>query len=153
MPALFRRMGLVRPWLPWAHPWFFFIYTATIIYHLWCAANGLLGLDRRFDNLGALRLVNGAADRHWWALGNLVVGVGLWVNLHRPDFKYARRVLMLGLIWTGFRFLLIVPGRVMGDDIGNTLPNTLPNLFLCMAVHAAQLGESPVNPATAKRRP
>lgn len=140
-----RRVGLVRPWLPRAHPWFFFIYAATIVYHLWCAANGLLGSDRWFL-VPALRVVNEVADNHWWALGNLIIAVGLYMNLHLRDFKYARLFLMLGLLWTSFRFSLVAVGWASGDEIGNTMPN----LFLCMAVHAAQLGEPPANPASAR---
>ena len=144
MRSMFRRMGLVRPWLPQAYPWFFFIYFATVIYHLWCAWNGLH--DPASFHVDALRMVNEVAGAQWWAIASLVIGLGLYVNLHLPDFKYARRFLMLGLVWTAFRFALLALGWVEGEEVANSLPN----LFLCMACHASQLGEPPTNPASAR---
>jgi hypothetical protein len=137
---------LVKPWLHKTHRNFFVIYTATIVFHLWCAANAFFGPDRWFE-LETLEFVNKAAGNNVWGAVNLVVAVGLYAGLYTVHFdRYARVALAAGFLWVMFRFILVMIGLASGNDAANSLPN----LFLCAMVHMAQTLEPPSNPATTK---
>lgn len=135
--------ALTRPWLPRTHRNFFIIYAGTIIFHLWCAASGLLGPDSWYT-APAFRDVNLAGSPEAWATVNLAIGACLWAGLHLESFRWSRYVLGVAGAWVWLRFFLIALAAVDGADIGNSLPN----LFLVGMVHVAQVLEPPLNPET-----
>lgn len=141
-------MPWTRPWLRERHPVFFLTYVSTIIYHLWCGVNGLLGAGSAYSS-PAFRYVNEWAKPQVWAAANLLIALALFVGLHRTNFdRIARKALAAGLLWVIFRFVLVAAAIQQGADGGNSMPN----LFAVAVLHLAQTLEPPSNPTSAARR-
>lgn len=136
------RHHLIRPWLPRSHPNFFMIYTATMIFHLWCAINGVFGPDRWWA-FPVYKYTNMLMAPEAWAAWNWLAACGMFFGLHFRTFSWSRLALGIGSAWCWTRVLLFAADwRTEGADVGNAVP-----VYLLVAVlHISQILEPPVNP-------
>lgn len=135
-----------RPWLQRSHPNFFFIYVATLTFHLWQASIGLFGPASFFGAPGLDR-VNRTANPEVWGLAFAIIGVSMMLGLFRGSFQLSRLALAAGAALCTFRAVLI--GLTISDGFYGSMTG-VPVWFLAASLHLSQTGEPPFNPATAR---
>lgn len=145
-------MGLRRVRLPnlyYTHPNFFFIYAATVGFHIALACIGVFGKPPNFAS-PSLQVVNGFATPATWGWASAVIAVCLLAGLYRTRFTLARVALATGAAMCLLRTFLILMPLLAGETRQGL--TALPVWALAAALHFSETAEPPLNPATATAR-
>ena len=136
----------MRPWLWRTHPNFALIFTATVVFHVWCAANYAVYGPAAYET-PPFAYVNDVAAPRWWAFAHVVTAVLMVIGLFqapRKQFLIARIGLAFGLAQTASRVVLLILARV---NLGVSIGDGGAVFFLAAALHMAQTLEPPENPS------
>lgn len=143
MASFWRKPALLRD-----HPNFFFIFIATILFHVALAFIGIFGKPPNFAS-PSLIVVNGFASPWVWGLASAAIACCLIVGLYRTHWKLARLALAAGAALTMWRAILIATPLIEGTTKQGL--TALPVWALAAALHLSQTAEPPHNPETATR--
>lgn len=146
-PRGVRRAAWVRvPNLYYSHPNFFFIYAATLLFHLALFGIGVFGRPPNFAS-PSLQVVNSFAGPMWWGVASVVICAAMVAGLYRSTFGLARLALATGACLCLLRAFLIAIPLITGETrLGLT---ALPVWALAAALHLSLTAEPSRNPETA----